>query len=61
MDRDALGDIAVSDRAAAKAVGYGRQLGRRVARVTVRAVDNGGTASGGSDSSMVRTFTINIL
>ena len=31
------------------------------AKVTVRAVDNGGTASGGSDSSMVRTFTINIL
>ena len=31
------------------------------ATVTIRAVDNGGTASGGSDSSAVRTFTINIL
>ena len=31
------------------------------AKVTVRAVDNGGAASGGSDSSVVRTFTINIL
>jgi hypothetical protein len=31
------------------------------AKVTVRAVDNGGTASGGSDSSVVRTLTINIL
>jgi hypothetical protein len=31
------------------------------ANVTIRAVDNGGTAGGGSDSSAVRTFTITIL
>jgi len=31
------------------------------ATVTVRAVDNGGTASGGSDTSPPQTFTISIL
>jgi hypothetical protein len=31
------------------------------ATVTVRAVDNGGTASGGSDTSPPQTFTIAII
>jgi hypothetical protein len=31
------------------------------ATVTVRAVDNGGTADGGSDTSILQTFTITIL
>ena len=31
------------------------------ASVTIRAVDNGGTANGGSDSSVVRTFAITII
>jgi hypothetical protein len=29
--------------------------------VTVRAVDNGGTANGGSDTSPPQTFTITII
>jgi hypothetical protein len=31
------------------------------ASVTIRAVDNGGTANGGSDSSVVRTLAITII
>jgi hypothetical protein len=38
-----------------------RLLGLGVATVTVRAVDDGGTANGGSDTSPARTFTIAIV
>ncbi len=36
-------------------------LGIGVATVTVRAVDNGGTANGGSDTSAPQTFTITVI
>jgi hypothetical protein len=38
-----------------------RLLGLGVATVTVRAVDDGGTANGGSDTSAAKTFTITIV
>ncbi|MGH3132361.1 MAG: hypothetical protein ACRDNY_01210 [Gaiellaceae bacterium] len=38
-----------------------RLLGLGVATVTVRAVDNGGTGNGGSDTSSPQTFTITII
>jgi len=38
-----------------------RLLGLGVATVTVRAVDDGGTANGGSDTSAPRAFTITIV
>jgi hypothetical protein len=38
-----------------------RLLGLGVATVTVRAVDDGGTAHGGSDTSPPRTFTITVV
>jgi hypothetical protein len=38
-----------------------RLLGLGVATVTVRAVDDGGTANGGSDTSAPRTFTITVV
>src|SRR6202043_2436835 len=48
-----LGDGSLSYTPAANANG--------VATVTVRAVDNGGTANGGSDTSAAQTFTITVL
>jgi large repetitive protein len=36
-------------------------LGIGTATVTVRAVDNGGTANGGSDTSAAQTFTITVI
>jgi large repetitive protein len=38
-----------------------RLLGLGVATVTVRAVDNGGTANGGADTSAPVTFTITVI
>ena len=38
-----------------------RLLGLGTATVTVRAVDNGGTANGGTDTSAPKTFTITII